>query len=415
MATASNIPFEITEAIVDAIDDHDISSIRTCALVHRDFLDASRRRLFSSVTLEFKKWPKPTKYIQFQSALLSSPELAVYIRELIICGEFDSHIFGDSESALPTIIDMLQNLTSFSVHSYALHQSWQSAFTPDLKRALVSILLSPSIEKFSLGNLHHIPITLAKCFTRIPCLTLSGFGDLFQGNSDDEMATVPQQLLNIPNNRCLNSLTIYDPINRECLQPLLDEIDSSICKLEKLSTFYNGSRRFDVIATTSAFIAKSKNTLTTLEFTNVALTDGYLDISNLKHLRTITLSADTLPHDPLKDIRTVLSRAPNDNKIQEIIIEFYCVVHGFYDVTKDDNLDALLMGPLFSRLRKVLFRISGIDYGPSDVEEFKGYLPKTSGSESVRVEIEYNEMPNYKLDLGRGYETEYVPRSHHFP
>ncbi|KAF9009923.1 hypothetical protein BDQ17DRAFT_1347148 [Cyathus striatus] len=198
------------------------------------------------------------------------------------------------------------------------------------------------------------------------------------------MATVPQQLLNMPNTRYLKSLTIlYDLINRESMQPLLDEIDSSICKLEKLSIFYNGPGSLDVIPIIDAFITKTKNTLTTLEFKSPkTFTDDYfLDISNLKHLRTIKLSADVLSQDPLNDIRTL-------------------------GCTTD--------GPLFSRLQKVLFRINGAYYDPSygiSIEDFKGYLPKTNGSGSVRVEVEYNEIPDYE---NREYEdeNEYVHRSY---
>ncbi|KAF9009918.1 hypothetical protein BDQ17DRAFT_1538479 [Cyathus striatus] len=399
MTTAIDIPPEITEAIVDAIDDHDISSLKACALINRDFLHASQRRLFGSVTLEFggPGTNKSARYDRFQSALLLSPKLALYIREFDICGSLNEHIFVEFD-VLPTIIFMLQNITTLSIQFDRIH-NWQG-FKPDLKKALVSIFLLPSIEKLTLNGLCCIPIPLAKCFAHIPYVALAEKDFFFQGYGGDEMTTVPQRLLSIPNTRYLKSLIIQDVTSGESLQPLLDEIYPPICMLEKLSVFCSQSN-LDAIAITNALIAKSKNTLTTLELLPIEDQDAHLmNISNLKHLRSIRLFADVTAPEPLKAIRTILSRAPNNNKIEEISIQlvYSTLFHKISKVTtRDDSLDTMLMGPLFSELRGVFLWVMGMGMSSWRAgserglrkEDFEGCLPKTYGSGRLHIEIEY--------------------------
>ncbi|KAF9001114.1 hypothetical protein BDQ17DRAFT_1542880 [Cyathus striatus] len=385
--TRINIPPDIVESIINEIDADDIRSLKACSLVRSDFSRASRAHLFRSITLDSSYAGSFNKYTRLHDALLSSPELSLYVREFHYSSSHSHQISDDLR--FPSMLNMFPNITTFTLR----YASWPK-FTADLKQAFISIFLLPSLQQLHLCGICNMPISLAKCFSCIPSVTLSVFASFQSDHPDDKTVTVSRQLLTKPHDRFLKSITIGKFLDIEDVRPLVKELRPPFCKLEKLMIPDCSSAK-DVVDIVPNLITKHGNTLTTLElplaydWEDVALSK--LNISGLIHLHTIKLFADFRMEDsPLEFARGILSRACRDNEVKEIIIEYMpnTGTNGPAP-TRPDNLDMLLTGPLFPNLLKVRFtlvtHVSGLAMNSwmrvwnarLKIEHIKKFLPMT--------------------------------------
>ncbi|KAF9001129.1 hypothetical protein BDQ17DRAFT_1426694 [Cyathus striatus] len=268
MATRINIPPEIVETIVNEIDHQDFRSLKACTLVCSDISRASRRRLFHSITLGYGYSHRRAfdQYTRLRDVFLSSPELSLYVREFKYIGSSSCENFN--HPGFPTMLGMFSNITTFTFDCYV---SWPKS-TTDLKQALVSIFLLPSLERLELCEIRDMPMVLAKYFIRIPSVTISGRVSFRSHHPDDETMTVSQQPLTKPHGRFLKSFTLREIRDIEDMIPLMDELVPPFCNLEKLMIPFCSSDAtamdvMDIIA--PKLITKHKKTLITLELPHI--------------------------------------------------------------------------------------------------------------------------------------------------
>ncbi|KAF8510305.1 hypothetical protein JB92DRAFT_2940755 [Gautieria morchelliformis] len=142
----SSLPRELIDAVTDNLhEDHDGDALLACSLVCSSWLPSSQRHIFRRVTLALDG----DDCERLDQALLSSPHLANYIRELKVHLRDISWIiaYGDIDQSLAAaVLHRLSKLQSIEVRDL---DWWR--MTPDLHQALRWLLLLPSIKFLTLG------------------------------------------------------------------------------------------------------------------------------------------------------------------------------------------------------------------------------------------------------------------------
>ncbi|KAJ6556624.1 hypothetical protein DFH09DRAFT_1365607 [Mycena vulgaris] len=107
MASQLDIPQELVAKIVSEFHE-DVATLRTCALISRDFLPWSRVHLFTSVRLTGRN------FYTFRNLVTSSPAVASYVRRL----DMPLTVWSTPWSALlpPESMAQLPNVTQISSH-----------------------------------------------------------------------------------------------------------------------------------------------------------------------------------------------------------------------------------------------------------------------------------------------------------
>ncbi|KAF8990329.1 hypothetical protein BDQ17DRAFT_369745 [Cyathus striatus] len=319
------VPIEITEAIIKEVDD--LSTLYACSLVCREFLPLAQRRLFHSFTLESgSQGHRSGKYERFLSTLTTTPRLALYVRNLHV----EDNVYFDyrqrhkspsvlAEPILPNLLEMLHNITIFSFE--CTPGGYWKEFSLPLKQALASFLVRPSIKLLFLRGVHHLPNAFAQCFARIPSITLSrciGFYGIYEPK-DMKMSL---DVVPISRNHSIRRFTFSGSlVHTIALQPLVDELSHSCCKLEELvMDFYVNKVGIDLAI---ELMEKHKNTLTVCKLPHSTFSEDDLlkiDIGTFALLRTIRIFASFDEQDPFSNTRNILNKAHEENRIQEIII-----------------------------------------------------------------------------------------------
>ncbi|KAF8997643.1 hypothetical protein BDQ17DRAFT_1428978 [Cyathus striatus] len=271
---------------------------------------------------------------------------------------------------------MLQNAKSICFGSYGQVIRW-TQFSPDLKRAVVSTVLLPSIEQVEFRGVYNLPIILARTL--------------------------------------VIHRTTYWESDRAGLRLLKDKLSPRDCKLEKfkISGCYYATE--DVLAIVPNLMSEHKDTLTTIELTNVFCWEDVhllkLDIGILPHLRTIRVFVDLFQFNTFNDATKILEKARQGNEIQEIIIEY--APQSFIGSKVIDSepvmLDRLFTGPLFPNLRKVVFCVTREIFEEymvkHSVEEIKAYFPMTYARGLVQMDTDhYLKVIDDIIDEGMAFE-----------
>jgi hypothetical protein len=167
-----SIPLDVIETIIDVLvtlDDHGLSSVRTCSLTCRSFLHFCRKHIFASISLDIGKTyasiPYPTS-ASFQKLLITAPEIAKYVRKLSFgvppyqsWGGF-FNVVNLAEVLMK--FDQVQQLTIGSINTFEAINWSKLPFC--LQDAVFHLLDLPTIEHLILIRISHFRVSdLTRC------------------------------------------------------------------------------------------------------------------------------------------------------------------------------------------------------------------------------------------------------------
>ncbi|KAJ6526808.1 hypothetical protein B0H19DRAFT_1275643 [Mycena capillaripes] len=146
-----HIPQELIEAILEEVHE---SSLNTCALTARSFVDPSQRRIFRRIDFYASK-PSVIRHFEFLYILLSnSPRLASYVRSVIIC--LHPILFHGMTRLLAACTRLEFLALGFTMASRLDSSSLPIAFIDGLLRQVAS----GSLDRLELWGGGPIPISL---------------------------------------------------------------------------------------------------------------------------------------------------------------------------------------------------------------------------------------------------------------
>ncbi|KAF8990830.1 hypothetical protein BDQ17DRAFT_1433504 [Cyathus striatus] len=213
---ASRFPLEILELIIDEAslleeEEYGRTTLRSFSLVCKDLVKPAQRHLLHSVCV---RWPVSHPE-QLYDTLTSSPEIALFIRELLV-EEHTSYPFIFNKFTFHDLLGMLRNLTKLELIFYSMHYKWND-ISPDMEQAL--IFLSHSLKHLILKNISLPPFS-AKWIACIPTVRLDRVS-WESGQPDPSQERQPH----IEHRYNLRSLCIQGQ-RLPTMQPLLDIISS---------------------------------------------------------------------------------------------------------------------------------------------------------------------------------------------
>lgn len=147
------LPSELIEAIIEEVGmKDDVTTLKQCALVSKDFVYQAQKHLFRTIDLD-RRLPRKKYYQRFYRLLSASPHIGKYVRELHL-GDGGEEDFGTDESwittttkTLPTMLQLLPRVEVFwlSFNSDLIQTSWKD---PPRGPALRALALSrrPALE-----------------------------------------------------------------------------------------------------------------------------------------------------------------------------------------------------------------------------------------------------------------------------
>ncbi|KAF8995827.1 hypothetical protein BDQ17DRAFT_1430100 [Cyathus striatus] len=312
------IPQETVDLIIDelvaSLDDENYHSLKICALICEEFLIASRRYHFHTIKLEFQDYQKEQaqrKYEGLKTALISSPGIVQYIRRLTICD-----VSSDPRLLilpnLPEVLGMLKHITELSI-TLDDYGNWDELCTLHLNLALGNMISSPTLQQLTLFGIANFPLEWIGC---VPDVRL--YFVTFKPIQDRLSAA---QLTERTPGRALKSLSLFqNPHSFKHAQPLIDHLAHPTCTLETLKVgLWNDIKPAMVIA------GRHASSITTLEFPPYGLINRIwfqmLFIIRLPpRLQTIRVCIDFRSELRLLIAIDILSKAKDDNNIQEVII-----------------------------------------------------------------------------------------------
>ncbi|KAF8903438.1 hypothetical protein CPB84DRAFT_1774143 [Gymnopilus junonius] len=163
------LPFDLILATIDQVAYcNDISTLRSCSLLHRDLLPHCRKHLFRTFDLR-TAIPHTDQYLsKFDALLTSSPQLTRYVRVVHIVCVRDSPL-GLTEWLLarPFVAHFLRLLCNVEMLGlyidFMQDVSW-NAITPEIQYEIERIITQPCCTQLALSCLVDIPPSLLnKC------------------------------------------------------------------------------------------------------------------------------------------------------------------------------------------------------------------------------------------------------------
>ncbi|KAF8903454.1 hypothetical protein CPB84DRAFT_1774185, partial [Gymnopilus junonius] len=165
------LPFDIILAVIDQVAYYDdISTLRSCSLLHHDLLSHCRKHLFRTFDMRTAS-PDTDRYLsKFNALLTSSPHLTQYIRVVHILYindsilEFKEWLF--KRPFLVHFLRLLRNVEVFGLHfGFILNVSWDDIMIePEVQCEIKRIITQPCCTQLALSGLVDIPRSLLnKC------------------------------------------------------------------------------------------------------------------------------------------------------------------------------------------------------------------------------------------------------------
>ncbi|KAJ3509841.1 hypothetical protein NLJ89_g5009 [Agrocybe chaxingu] len=188
----STIPLELLGAIVDALAEDDLPSVKACCLTCRAFVPLCRKHIFSTIVLNqsFDNAYSPTADM-FEHLILTNPTFAQYVRKI----EYTILDIDVLETSLPWAFDQVAILESLSI-SYQSPRvqmlDWNCDLMESLGPSLLRLLRLPTLTHFGASKIKNFPaVELARC-TNIQSLDLNNVH--FQEQESFPAAYLPVQL-----------------------------------------------------------------------------------------------------------------------------------------------------------------------------------------------------------------------------
>ncbi|KAF8989794.1 hypothetical protein BDQ17DRAFT_420467 [Cyathus striatus] len=228
------IPLEIIDIIIEDVssrDDKNCHDLQSCALVCRNFLNPSQRRIFRSITLSGLWYPESSTsekhYLRFQETLHSAPHLALYILHFVL-RERGKNPLLINLSSFPHVLAMLKNITTFRLCFYPNYH-WNDV-APQSQQALFTALLSSKLQSLDLLGICSLPLISAECIRHIPVVSMLGI--TFNPKMQEQDSQYMSLQSNWPEGRYLKFLYLGEA---DLIQPFIDRISPPHCKLETLT------------------------------------------------------------------------------------------------------------------------------------------------------------------------------------
>ncbi|KAJ7742799.1 hypothetical protein B0H16DRAFT_1562408 [Mycena metata] len=209
----SDLPHEILETIVDQLHN---SSLHPFSLVATAFAGPAQARIFRSLHIHVdgraRMDYRPMSPWQAQRLFSSSPHLALYVQHLSIeipppMRAVDPRIITIPARPTQCYPPLQAVLPSFTrVRRFVLRgpmgRRW-AILPPDLKKALRTILLLPSLQAFVLSGLTVSPALITYAAARVPMLSLFGVNiepaTASSSSPAADVSTAPLQVLALQN------------------------------------------------------------------------------------------------------------------------------------------------------------------------------------------------------------------------
>lgn len=171
------LPSELIEAIIEEVGmKDDVTTLKQCALVSKDFLYQAQKHLFRTIDLD-RRLPRKKYYQRFYRLLSASPHIGEYVRELHL-GDGGEEDFGTDESwitttkTLPAMLQLLPRVESFSLSFNSDLTSWKN-LPGDLRSALSALFRLPSLQSVALEFITRFPPQLLMALGQVRTLSLS--------------------------------------------------------------------------------------------------------------------------------------------------------------------------------------------------------------------------------------------------
>ncbi|KIM35763.1 hypothetical protein M413DRAFT_32228 [Hebeloma cylindrosporum] len=388
MSSQPTLPFEIIEAIIDSLpqrQDPSLSSLKSCSLVCKSFLELCRKYIFASITVARRDLAssKPTSDALVR-LLSTTPEIGRHVR--ILCLRLSSDEFD--HPSLPRTLKRITKLESFTIYWCPTYK-WRNN---SLRQALLHLLHLPTLRSLHIADIRDFMLA-----DLIPCSNLRELKfdcTTPVERKDISISILPDKPLQLHRLTC----GIESPIAISMIGTSLRPDGKPIFNLAVLPSI---SIRFD---TNEEFEASGKLLQHCLQLTDI---DIFLNspliwtgiakmlkpsLETLTHLHfSMSTKDETGANDPLAGLVSELDQIQcHRNVVENLTIDVF--VGAYYKCNQGDDwglLDSVLTQPGWSRLKRISLTISlWVCYREDDLEvtlkSLAGkQLPRLSSSTSI--------------------------------
>ncbi|KAF8980971.1 hypothetical protein BDQ17DRAFT_901822 [Cyathus striatus] len=239
-AQTKNSLNNIAEIIIDEVsfsDSQHFRDLKSCALTCRNFLNASQRYIFRSITWSTFGIFGPNqldKFLRLQNILSTSPYIASYVHAINLFHRGVGSAFVHQPS-LPNILSMLKNVTAFRFELFPRYD-WNK-MTSQFQQILATVLSSSTLETLHLSGISNLPLVSVRW---MKCITDVSLSSITFGQSTGEDAHRLEQFTGLSQGRYLKRLSLESDIcypndgilRPHIFQPLIDCISPPHCMLE---------------------------------------------------------------------------------------------------------------------------------------------------------------------------------------
>ncbi|KAG6919633.1 hypothetical protein DXG01_003497 [Tephrocybe rancida] len=418
------LPQELISDIVDHLHD-DPATLRSCAVVCREWLSHSRFHIFHRIVLQppqptrsFFTWTRKSAAHLLLRAIQRSPEIASYIRDVDIVEGIGAGEWMINERALVPLLLLMKNVQRFQLRrSAALSINWP-ALSWEFKSTILHILTSPSLCELNFGMLSFASSEeLRRLLGYSKNLQAVSLDHLHIFESSDHLAPAGNDLdtSRVP----LDALVLgarTSPLIVGCLlhpQSMLDVASLRHLSISMSDNFGEFARLLRSAVCLESLdlllMSDSEDYLLKLNFHEhlhaptvdlVAYqrlpSSERLDLSHNPYIATLSVRIDVIQRqdDPLPWLNGLLSTFTRPNNLRKVH-----VVYGLYlpspymdrsvNTTIFANwqeIDATLTGPVFDSLEKVWLEFSlenpiGFDVAPRFLKEVDLKSPALQSSD----------------------------------
>ncbi|KAF9461180.1 hypothetical protein BDZ94DRAFT_855128 [Collybia nuda] len=365
--SSQTLPQELIDNVIDHFHD-DRPSLKACALVCRAWLSSCRAHIFHSISLQpptvnlrSQIFGTTTDSWRLHKILQTSPEIAQYIRNLLICEGIVGKEWINGDRTLPLLLGKLRNITKFQLErSSSMRIIWKT-IPPGLRGAMISVLGSPSLLELKLvGLVFDRPAELLQILQSCRILRVLRADHLiFQDEQSLDFSSVvqsdrPSAPLDIlvvgPRTstaliRCL--LHPESTINAKAVRKLSLSISGNFPDVAQLLRSTSSVEELELIL---------MNDIDLQEYWALPSSD-HIDLSHNPHLHTLEIKFDVIQRqdDPLPWLNAVLFTVRTPNALRYINIVYSLYLPSPY-------MDRSVNTTIFTGWRDIDVTLTGMDF-----------------------------------------------------
>ncbi|RDB27750.1 hypothetical protein Hypma_003197 [Hypsizygus marmoreus] len=400
----ATFPQELIDNVIDHFHD-DTPTLRLCSVVCRAWLPSCRAHLFHRVSLQPPK-VQPRAYFdhgktsdvqRLYRIIQSSPDIADYIRDLVVCEGMLGREWIIEEKTLPLLLRKLHNVQQFQLHRPSAHIMWRG-LPWSLKDAIESVLASPSLLQLKLARIAFDRpadlLSILQC-----CRTLRDLHIEHLLLLEDPLDAHPVSQ-SIRQHSPLDVLTVGPRTSTGVISCLLHpESTIDVTSIRKLSLSISGHfADFSRVLRSASSVESLELILMSdidLQAYQALSSSEYFDMSYNPHLRTLDIKIDVIQRqdDPLSFLNTLFSTFTTPNSLHDIYIVYSLYLPAPY-MDRSMNtaifngwreIDSTLTSFVFQHLKSVKLEFSlenpiGFDVAPRFLKEVDLQSPALDAS-----------------------------------